>query len=478
APASSTKMLAAAAVVVLLILVSFLFYTQKGKEVGEEKDPYLQAYAMLHAGRHEEARRGFEGLPQNDPRRFEGLAAVFYELGDSKTAFDMADKTLESASYNMYAGVLKGHILFSQGKLDEAMKEYAAAADRKVSLRWQKAEAYNGMGRICSSKGDMQKAAEYYGKAAESNPASSEIFTNQAFALQKAGNAPGAMNSFQKAAQINQTDQFAAVMLADAVKKQKAQEDTSRQERIDKLVSELAASFTAGGAAKAAADEWTSKPVTISFFNFAGKGAPSQREGEDDYFQLKVSSLLQESGRVQIVERELLDKLLAELKLSSTNLVDPATSLKLGKILAARVIATGNIIRYNQDIQVSIRLTDTETTALKGAVTESEKEIEKLAESVTKKILDKVKTGYPLRGTVQSLEGSKVLLTIGAGAGVQDGMEFKVLEEVRREKGAPPLYRPVGTIAIASVSQDAAFATVREQSESFKAGFKVEQIVR
>lgn len=476
--ASSTiKIVSIAAAVIIIVLAGLFFFTQKGRETGGEKDPYLQAYALLHANKIDDARRGFEGLPQDDPKRFEGLAAVLYELGDTKTALEMAGKTMEIAPYNMYAGVIKGHILFSQGKLDEAMKEYSAAAEKKGGSRWQQAEAFNGIARIYSSKGDMQKASEFYGRAAASNPQSAEIFTNQAFAMQKTGNSAGALDSFQKAAQANPNDSFASVMLADTLKKQKAEEDKARQERVDKLVTELAASFKAGGVQKAADDAWTSKPVTISFFNFTGKGAPSQREGEDDFFLLKIQSLLQESGRVQIVERELLDKLLGELKLSSSELVDPQTTLKLGKILAARVIATGTIMRYNQDIQVSVRLTDTETTVLKGAVTEAEKDIEKLAQAVSRKIVDKIQAGYPLRGLVQSLEGNQVVLSIGAGAGVQDGMEFKVLEEVKTEKGGRPLYRPVGTVTVASVGQDSAYATIRDQAEGFKAGHKVEQIV-
>jgi len=475
---SNTKVMAIAVAAVVVLAVAFVFFfTRQGKEGGTD-DPYVQAYTLLHQGKITDARRSFEALPQDDPRRFEGIAAVFYELGDTKTSLEMAGKTLEAAPYNMYAAVIRGHVLFSQGKLDEALKEYSAAADRKGGARWQKAEAYNGIARIYSSRGDMQKAAEYYAKAAESNPASSEIFTNQAFAMQRMGNAAGAMDSFQKAVQANQQDSFASVMLADAMKKKKAQDDAARSERIDKLVGELVSSFKAGGAAKAPADDWTSKPATISFINIASKGAPAEREGEDDYFMLKVSSMLQDSGRVQIVERELLDKLLEELKLSSTALVDQNTSLTLGRILAARVIATGTIMRYNQDIQVSIRLTDTETTSLKGAVTESAKDIEKLAESVTQKMLDKIKKGYPIRGAVQSLEGAQVVLSFGPGAGVQDGMEFKVLQEVKREKGFPPLYRPVGSVTIASVSGDSAFATVRDQAEQFKPGFKVEQIVR
>jgi hypothetical protein len=51
---------------------------------------------------------------------------------------------------------------------------------------------------------------------------------------------------------------------------------------------------------------------------------------------------------------------------------------------AARVIATGTVIGYNEDIQLNLRLTDTETTVLKAAITESAKDIDMLAQNVVK----------------------------------------------------------------------------------------------
>jgi tetratricopeptide (TPR) repeat protein len=469
---------AVAAAVVLLVIAGILLVLQRTKEPAGDADPYLKAYGLLHAGRSQEARLGFEGLPQTDPRHFEGLAAVFYELGDTKTALEMCSRALALAPYNVYSAVIKGNILFSQGKLDEALQEYSAAIERKGGISWQHAEACNGIARIHSSRGDMQLAAEFYARAAAHNPASAEIFSNQAVALQRTGNSAGALDALQKATQANPGDRLASVMLADTLRRQKADEDKARQERVDRLVSELAASFKAGTARTAAGDTWTSKPVAISFLNFASKGAPAEREGEDDYFLLQLSALLQESGSVQIVERELLDSLLAELKLSSTELVDPATSLKLGRILSARVIATGTLMRYNRDIQLSLRLTDTETTLLKGAVTAADKDLEQLSRTAAQKILEKIKAAYPLRGVITAVSGNQAVLNIGAAAGVQDGMQFRVLEEAKAEKGALPLLRPAGTVTVASVSQDSAAATGGDQAPGLKPGLKVEQIIR
>ncbi len=474
AAAGSNKksFLAAGALIVALLAVA-LYFVRPGAGPDVSQDPYLSAYALLNAGKLEEARRGFEGLAADDPRRFEGLAAVLYDMGDFEAAREMSDKALETAPYNMYARVIQGNLLFNAGNLDGALESYEQAAERKGGPKWQKAEALNGIARIHSSRGDTARAAEFYARAAQLNPESSVIMSNQAWAMQRMGDSAGSLESFKKAAGANPGDPYAAAFLADALRKKEAEADQARRQRVDKLIDDLVESFKSGSVPPPPGDDWTSRPVTISFMNFTSKGAPAAREGEDDFFMLQLSSLLQESGRVQIVERELLDSLLEELKLSSTDLVDRTTSLRLGRVLSARVIATGSLMRYNGDTQISIRLTDTETTMLKGAVTGSDRNLDKLARSVAEKIVQRLNKGYPVRGLIDSLEDGQVLLNIGAAAGVQEGMQFKVLEETS-SAGGRTRNRPVGTITAASVDQDFSYATAGDL-EGIGKGMKVEQ---
>lgn len=298
--------------------------------------------------------------------------------------------------------------------------------------------------------------------------------------MQRAGNSAGALGAFQKAAQADPKDMLAAAMLAKANREQKATEDKVRQERIDNLVGELAESFKSGGAPPVPEDAWTSRPIAISFLDFKSRGAPASREGEDEFFLLQVNSFLQESGRIQIVEREMLDKLLAELKLSTTDLVNPNTALRLGRILSARIIATGSIMRYNKDIRLSMRLTDTETTLMKGAIAATDKDMDALAQATAQKILEKINTGYPIQGKILSLEDDQVLLNIGAETGVQQGMEFKVLEEIQPAKeGGRVRYKPAGSIKIASVEVDAAYATIAPETKDIvKKEMKVQQLLQ
>ena len=463
------KRLVLGSVLALLVLIgaALLAQWQRGQEVPE---PYGRAYALLQASQPEQAQRSFEQLPDNDSRRFEGLAAVLFESGDLDKAREMTAKALELFPGNMYAHVINGSILFSQGKLDEAAQEYEKAAQQKRAPSWQRAEALNGLGRIYASQGDAEKSLVYYGEAASLNPASSVINTNQGVALERKGSVAEAAAYYRKAVTANPQDAVATSLLADAERKQKAGDDTSRQERIDKLVNDLVAASKKAPAAKPLQDAWTSRPITLSFVNFQHKGGFSMREGEDEFFQLKVNGLLQESGRVQVVERELLDKLLEELKLSTTDLVDPQKALAVGKILAARLIATGSMMRYGKEIQTSIRLTETETTSLKAAIAETEKDINQLAEKTARQILAKLARAYPIRGYITAVEGANVVLNIGSEVGVQQGMGFNVFDAGKEA-------REIGTIQIAAVDSKSASAAPAKEITGLAKGMKVEAII-
>jgi len=460
-------------VLTLLLLAgaALLVQWQRGQEA---QDPYARAYGLLHAGQTEQAQRLFLQLPDTDYRRFEGLAAVLFESGDQDKAREMADTALELFPGSMYAHVVIGNILFSRGKMDEAAPAYEKAAQQKRAPSWQRAEALNGLGRIYSAQGDREKSLVYYGEAAALNPASAVINTNQGVALERRGNVAEAAVYYQKAVTANPQDPVAAGLLADAERRQKATDDKARGERIDKLVNDLVEASRKAPAAQPPQDAWTSRPVTLSLVNFQHKGGLSMREGEDEFFQLKVNGLLQESGRVQVVERELLDKLLEELKLSTTDLVDPQKALQVGRILAARLIATGSLMRYGKDIQASIRLTETETTSLKAAIAETDRDINQLAEKTARQILAKLDRAYPVRGYVTAVEGANVVLNVGSEAGVRQGMGFKVL---KAEKDPGQNLREIGTLKAAAVDAGSAAAAPVQEIPGLAAGMKVEEII-
>jgi len=63
-----------------------------------------------------------------------------------------------------------------------------------------------------------------------------------------------------------------------------------------------------------------------------------------------------------------MDKLLEELKLGSSALADPNAALKLGRILAARLLLSGQILSFRNQSIANVRLVDVETSAINGAL--------------------------------------------------------------------------------------------------------------
>ena len=75
--------------------------------------------------------------------------------------------------------------------------------------------------------------------------------------------------------------------------------------------------------------------------------------------QQEVIRELQSRG-FTIVERRLLDKVLAEVKLGSSELADQDTQIKLGKLLAARLMVSGVLNSQANSLDAAVRAIDTE----------------------------------------------------------------------------------------------------------------------
>ena len=79
-------------------------------------------------------------------------------------------------------------------------------------------------------------------------------------------------------------------------------------------------------------------------------------------FQNNLMDALVNQNRFRMIERDKLDLILNEQKLSRTALIDKGTALRLGKLVAAASIITGSIVETRTGIEIVGRLIDTETS--------------------------------------------------------------------------------------------------------------------
>ena len=95
---------------------------------------------------------------------------------------------------------------------------------------------------------------------------------------------------------------------------------------------------------------------------------PFEQEGQVSppglVFQDNLINALVNQNRFRVLERERLDVILQEQKLSRTKLFDKRTAIKIGRLAAAQSLITGSIVETRTGIEVVGRLIDTETSEI------------------------------------------------------------------------------------------------------------------
>ena len=101
--------------------------------------------------------------------------------------------------------------------------------------------------------------------------------------------------------------------------------------------------------------------LCLTALPFEQKGAVSQA---CLVFQDNLIDALVKQNRFRVVERDRLDLILEEQKLSRTILFDNRTALRLGRLVAAQSVITGSIIETRTGIEVVARMIDAETSEI------------------------------------------------------------------------------------------------------------------
>jgi hypothetical protein len=212
------------------------------------------------------------------------------------------------------------------------------------------------------------------------------------------------------------------------------EQDRERQRAVDESVKELSARFRApaAGSGAAAVDDWTSPVLALSVLPFqdqtqAGAGS---RIGMEAVLQQQLIRELQARGYT-IVERRLLDKVLAEIKLGSSELADADTQIRLGKVLASRLMVSGVLTSQGSAVGVTVRAIDTETTQL--AMVRSEGGTPafnpaQLATAIAQGLAQTMQDKYPLKGRIVAVEGEQAIINLGRKHGVAAGQSFNVIQ--------------------------------------------------
>lgn len=133
-------------------------------------------------------------------------------------------------------------------------------------------------------------------------------------------------------------------------------------------------------------------------------------------------------GRFDVIERNLLEKILNEQKLSTSGLIDANSASKIGRILGAKAIISGSVIRIQNTIEVNARIINVQDGSIVAAESVSSSGNGRLHPLVVR-MADKIIMDFPLEGYIVKKSGKNVVIDLGRLAGVRSGMEFTVFSE-------------------------------------------------
>lgn len=415
----------------------------------------------------------------------EGLSAVYAEQGEDDKALALADEVVRQAPRRGFAHLVKANVLYRRNQKTEAGAELKTAADKPDAEPFQKATALNRYGRFLAGLGKPEQARELYDQAIAVDPYFVEATANIGMSYQREGRWDQALAAYRNASAtgVNASDSIAALLAQKAAEMVALQKDTAKRKQIDRLVKDLAERYRNRQAQKNnVEDDWTSRPLVFAFIDFQEKGGLSDRDGLASILTAQLADQLNASGRVNVVDRVVLDRLLAELNLGSSELADPETALRLGRVMAARIMGTGSLFIMPGDTLVNLRLVDTETSAIAKALTRQlgpESQWNKALRHLNRDILAAIVAGYPLQGYVVQAGDDQVMINLGSRQGMLQGTHLDVIEESkpieykgRLLKGLPKV---VARLEVVSVEPDLCHARIIDKKRDLKQDDKVKE---
>jgi hypothetical protein len=178
-----------------------------------------------------------------------------------------------------------------------------------------------------------------------------------------------------------------------------------------------------------------------------------------------LSDALVNAGRFDVVTRGQLDKVLSEQKLANSDLVDPASAQRVGRLVGAQFLVVGSLLAaefepgfFSKDryfVKAQLQLVDVESGRIRASDTytgtrivlvmkrkggigselapaEERKSVQECVESIAGQFADRTGVLEPLEGYVVTVEPRRVAINLGRDAGVRPGQEFLVYQEGKR----------------------------------------------
>jgi DNA-directed RNA polymerase subunit H (RpoH/RPB5) len=123
---------------------------------------------------------------------------------------------------------------------------------------------------------------------------------------------------------------------------------------------------------------------TVAVLPFSERGAGVRAQGEQ-VSELVFADLVN-NPKIWMVERAELEKILKELELNTSGMVNPSQATKLGEMTGAKLLVTGSVMKLKDKTVLIGKVIGTETSRVLGGSVKGTEGIEVLSEKLAKKI--------------------------------------------------------------------------------------------
>lgn len=172
------------------------------------------------------------------------------------------------------------------------------------------------------------------------------------------------------------------------------------------------------------------KKTKIAVLDFTRQGEEHQTKDMGKIVAEWLITGLVETGRFDVIERRLLEKIMEEHALGMTGAVDPQSVAQLGKILGVKTIVSGAILSFEGTVEINARLIAVDTASIIAAEKVRASSATRLNDLVNQ-IVEKIVAAFPLEGYVVMRSDNKVTLDLGNKIGVKPNMKFVAFKEGR-----------------------------------------------
>jgi len=166
--------------------------------------------------------------------------------------------------------------------------------------------------------------------------------------------------------------------------------------------------------------------IAVLDFKVLGKGHADTEVGHVVANQL--IDALEKDGRFEIVEPGLIEKVIREQQLLLDKKEHRLIITDSAKLLGAKVLISGFVMKYEDIIEVNVRVINVENASIIAAESAKSTDVDSLCRMVDQ-LVEKIINLFPFKGVVVFRKGDNIAVDLGRCDGVKSGMHFAVFKE-------------------------------------------------